>query len=247
MNRIELKNAEVSKAIKSLLNKTFPQTKFSVKYTAYSGGNHVDVEYNFGPSIKEVKNLVKPFEKGWFKSTENLYIDHVHNRIVELNGNIFILDGGVKFVHVNKSWPDSIAEIREMAKTIDWGFDEQETVLKIRKAYSLHDFKSSDIDPKSVSIFKKQNLDFKVASNEIGFNATQMEKPIESEVILEIVQYSEYSIAVFGATYAHASDLKKEGGRYNKFLTHPHTHEKAPGWIFKLSQREMIRTLLKIA
>jgi hypothetical protein len=69
----------------------------------------------------------------------------------------------------------------------------------------------------------------------------------EPIIKLEIVQYSKYSIAVFGANYMHIKELKEAGGRYNKNLTHSHTHDKGPGWIFKLNQREIVRNILKIA
>lgn len=59
---------------------------------------------------------------------------------------------------------------------------------------------------------------------------------------IEIVQYSSYSIAIFGNTKAWKDALKSKGGKYNAYLTHG--SDKKPGWIFPLAKRAEIETLL---
>lgn len=59
---------------------------------------------------------------------------------------------------------------------------------------------------------------------------------------LEIVDYSEKAIAVFGDTKAIKEQLKELGGRFNRSLNY--NGEKSAGWIFSKKQAEKVRELL---
>lgn len=59
---------------------------------------------------------------------------------------------------------------------------------------------------------------------------------------LEIVDYSEKAIAVFGETKAIKDELKKLGGKFNPALKY--NGEKRAGWIFSKKQAEKVRALL---
>lgn len=73
------------------------------------------------------------------------------------------------------------------------------------------------------------------------------EKPkLERITELQVLDYGEYSVAVFGPAWNSASDLKSLGGRYNKYLTHPHSKNKAAGWIFRKNQLEQVKQLLRL-
>jgi hypothetical protein len=63
---------------------------------------------------------------------------------------------------------------------------------------------------------------------------------------IEILDYTEYSIAVFGWTRFYSKELKEAGGTYNKYLKHPVYGKVMPGWIFRKKQREQIRQILKL-
>ena len=70
-------------------------------------------------------------------------------------------------------------------------------------------------------------------------------KPSEPVVIsegLEIVDYSEKAIAVFGNTKAIKDELKKLGGKFNPALKY--NGEKRAGWIFSKKQADKVRALL---
>ena len=62
---------------------------------------------------------------------------------------------------------------------------------------------------------------------------------------MEIVDYSEKAIAVFGETKAIKDELKKLGGKFNPALKH--NGEKRAGWIFSKKQAEKVRALLALA
>lgn len=59
---------------------------------------------------------------------------------------------------------------------------------------------------------------------------------------LEIVDYSEKAIAVFGETKAIKDELKKLGGKFNPALKH--NGKKRAGWIFSKKQADKVRALL---
>lgn len=70
-------------------------------------------------------------------------------------------------------------------------------------------------------------------------------KPSEPVVIsegLEIVDYSEKAIAVFGETKSIKDELKKLGGKFNPALKY--NGEKRAGWIFSKKQADKVRALL---
>jgi hypothetical protein len=247
MNKLELRGSEVCKPIRKILKDLFPDTKFSVRYKSYAGGNSVNVEYEFGPPESQVTELLKPFEQGSFCGMEDIYNFHSDDRKVIIGGEEFILDGGTKYLFVNKNWPSESVGIGAYAKTIEWGFDQMETVTKIRRSYLNHDFKTSAINIETFSVYKKPIVNGVMDEFPIGFNYKVVEKPMQEPSKLEMLHYSEFSVAVFGTDFSYAKDLKNAGGRYNKFLTHPSTNQKTPGWIFPASKKESVRNLLKIA
>ena len=66
-------------------------------------------------------------------------------------------------------------------------------------------------------------------------------EPVKAEG-LEIVDYSEKAIAVFGETKSIKDELKKLGGKFNPALKH--NGEKRAGWIFSKKQADKVRALL---
>lgn len=69
-------------------------------------------------------------------------------------------------------------------------------------------------------------------------------KEVEAVTVegLEIVDYSEKAIAVFGDTKAIKEQLKELGGRFNHSLNY--NGEKRAGWIFSKKQADKVRELL---
>lgn len=72
-------------------------------------------------------------------------------------------------------------------------------------------------------------------------NEAKTSEPIVMSEGLEIVDYSEKAIAVFGNTKAIKEQLKGLGGRFNPSLNY--NGEKRAGWIFSKKQAEAVREL----
>jgi len=60
--------------------------------------------------------------------------------------------------------------------------------------------------------------------------------------MIEIIDYSAYSIAVFGDTKIIKDKLKELGGRYNPYLTI--RDKKQAGWIFKKDMRDKVQDIV---
>ena len=73
-------------------------------------------------------------------------------------------------------------------------------------------------------------------------NDVKASEPVVTPEGLEIVDYSEKAIAVFGETKAIKDELKKLGGKFNPALKH--NGEKRAGWIFSKKQTDKVRALL---
>lgn len=64
--------AETAALIRVQLAKKFPGIKFSVRSSEYAGGSSVSVSYEFGPSAKQVEELVGAFESRGFDGSIDL-------------------------------------------------------------------------------------------------------------------------------------------------------------------------------
>lgn len=73
-------------------------------------------------------------------------------------------------------------------------------------------------------------------------NEAKISEPIATPEGLEIVDYSEKAIAVFGDTKAIKDQLKELGGRFNPSLKY--NGGKRAGWIFSKKQANKVRALL---
>jgi hypothetical protein len=65
--------ALTSKAIRTILKRVFPQTKFTVKCSNFAGGNSVHVKYADSIPERFVSDIVKQFEYGSFNGMIDLY------------------------------------------------------------------------------------------------------------------------------------------------------------------------------
>jgi flavodoxin len=67
----------------------------------------------------------------------------------------------------------------------------------------------------------------------------------EASASVQIVEYSDRSIAVFGDTKTIKEELKELGGRFNKYLKHD--GETKAGWIFPLKDRaDVVELIVKL-
>jgi len=89
-----------AKNIRRELKKAFPSVKFSVRSKSYSGGNHVDVEWIDGPTLKEVQSITNKYEKGQFDGMTDSYNYDKRNSWVDVFG-------GTKYLFTKRSYSDA--------------------------------------------------------------------------------------------------------------------------------------------
>lgn len=70
---------------------------------------------------------------------------------------------------------------------------------------------------------------------------TQITAPAE-KVQVEVVNYSEKAIAIFGDTKSIKDKLKDIGARYNPFLTH--NGNKTAGWILPVTKQQLLNSII---
>ncbi len=73
MPKIVNQAAQGAKEVKAELKKAFPTVKFNVSSKVYSGGSSIDIDWSFGPSIKEVKEISDRRQYGNFDGMTDSY------------------------------------------------------------------------------------------------------------------------------------------------------------------------------
>jgi len=73
MATIKNEAAQAAKELKKELTAKFPNVKFKVKSSVYSGGNSIDIDWSFGPSIKQVQELSARRQHGKFDGMTDSY------------------------------------------------------------------------------------------------------------------------------------------------------------------------------
>lgn len=218
-------------AIRSELKAKFPQTKFKVTSSNYSMGDSVDVSWGDGAAENEVKQILEKYQYGSFNGMEDMY--ESTNRRDDISQT--------KYLFCKRKVSDEIylTKLEEMKKTWD--------ILK----------DITDINATSQELFEYCRFwtarQFIYQQND-GFRKVDFspkEEPKEEPKIigeslkienLELINYSEKAVALFGDTKPLKDKLKALGGRFNPFLMN--SGEKMAGWIFaKTKQAELCQLL----
>lgn len=118
-----LKNgAEVSKRMKQELKEKFgKEVKFSVRYSSFSGGDSINVSWDFGPTVAQVDAIIQKYQYGYFDSQEETYKSD-ETRVVTPEGKIEDL-GGVKYVSASRDYR-TLAERASKDWNKDFGLTE---------------------------------------------------------------------------------------------------------------------------
>jgi len=125
--------------------------------------------------------------------------------------------------------------VRKIKSGVEKGllyFNLQESKNPILKKDTATEVKSVKITPEK--IVETQN---KVA-----------EPVLNNDIDLRLVNYSDKSVAVFGAsTYQFRKSLASVGGTFNKFLTNPDTKQREAGWIYSIRNKAELEKIIENA
>lgn len=217
--------------IRTELKKNFPNTKFSVRYSSFSGGDSYDIDWTDGPTTKQVDAIVKKYSDMHPDSySMGDYWDCVPSIFNALFGSV-----GYVMTHRDISEEAVGKVIEELEAT---GVNEEN--CKDYRAY-----KEGSEEQRLVARETPRNLN-EVArwichNKDLSIKVEQKQKkePVTVEAYdVRIIDYSEKSFAVVGNTRPIKEDLKRLGGRFNAKLNC------GCGWIFSNSRRAQVEELV---
>lgn len=212
----KLQTKDVAAKVRAFAKKNFPEFKFSItsRWSMYTDSLYIVLKS--GPCVPFIEGSRRA-ERGYMQTMSS-----VKGWETDLTPELFEALDGVTSYASSFRYDDSDG----MIDYFDTNF-----FLKIEVA---DDYKV--IEPKQ----KKESPKHGELSSEA--NEGKASDTVVTPESLEIVDYSEKAIAVFGETKAIKEELKKLGGKFNPALKY--NGEKRAGWIFSKKQAEKVRALL---
>lgn len=226
--------ATTKKNLVAELKNKFPKVKFSVKKEYY---NTYNVSWTNGPTQEEVSLVVDKFEG---------YVNDITGDFRDFSpSNFNRVFGSFKYVFARRELDLDLTELLSNLVALEgetakaYPNQTQELLYKILRQTS---FAAGAV---VTGIEQKSNYS---GSHEgmytILFESSKTTEESKKEVVivsgLELVQYSDKAVAVFGDTKAVKDALKALGGRFNPALTH--NGEKKCGWIFSKTKEAEIKS-----
>jgi hypothetical protein len=232
--KIKTISAQCAALIRQELKANFPQTKFKVTSSNYSMGDSVNVSWTNGAAHEQVEQLLAKYQYGRFNGMEDVYEstnrrdDIAQTKYLfcdrEISNEIYL----AKFEELKETW-EILREITDINATNNELFAFCNCWTARQFVYQRADgFRKVDFTPKEEP--KKEEI---------------KPAPQVFDNVVEIVNYSEKAIAVFGDTKPMKDKLKALGGRFNPFLNN--NGEKMAGWIFSKTKSTELYQLLNAA
>jgi hypothetical protein len=206
------------------LKKNFPAIKFSVKKEHYDCYN---VSWINGPTMNEVTKITNKYENSENDITGDFrdYAPSNFNRVF----------GGYKYVFENRHISDEINNLLPELITLLGNYTElypeqilRRIVDKVNIPVNATNFKIIRTSETCGQIEDFYNLTFEIPNQEIKKETTGD---------IQIINYSDKSIAVIGNTRDIKDTLKQMGGRFNFHLSC------GPGWIFPATKKDLLTKL----
>lgn len=220
----------------------------------YTANGWAGSNYDSKLSTKEIAAKVRAFAKKNFPcfkfsitSKWSMYTDSLYIEVKEGVCIPFIEDsrsaerGYMSTMNTVKGWEKDLTP--EMFKVLD-AVTTYANSFRYDDSDSMHDYFDTNF---YLSI--KVSDEYKVVEPKAKKSSVKAEKVEEAKEVeavtvegLDIVDYSEKAIAVFGDTKAIKDQLKELGGRFNPSLNY--NGEKRAGWIFSKRKADEVRELL---
>ena len=223
------------KNIRAELKHNFPNVKFSVRYSHYSGGNDYYVTWTDGPTLPQVGKIIKKYAYGKFDGMT----DSAWNEPTSFNS----LFGGVKYANGSRKisnegrqkikddiFPDLTEE-----NSASYDFSSKgENISQYVSRYGVENLKieeilnvaAADYDFTDYSTMKKVEVKKEIDISDI------------SDGDFGIIDYSEKSFVVVGNTKPIKDKLKEMGGRFNNKLSC------GCGWVFPIAKEDEVLDFL---
>lgn len=220
----------------------------------YTANGWVGSNYDSKLSTKEIAAKVRAFAKKnfpdfkfsvrseWSMYTNSMYVELKEGTCIPfVEGSRSAERGYMSTMNTVKGWEDELTP--EMFKVLN-AVTTYASSFRYDDSDGMQDYYDTNFYLKI-----KVSDEYKVVEPEAKKSSVKAEKVEEAKEVeavtvegLEIVDYSEKAIAVFGDTKAIKEQLKELGGRFNPSLNY--NGKKRAGWIFSKKKADEVRNLM---
>lgn len=228
----EYDHVTCGKNIRAELKKHWPNTKFTVRYKSFAGGDEYLVSWEDGATMKEVESVVKKFQNSHADETGD-YWDYDSSEFNELFG-------GVKYVMTSRSISDDVYnKVREelsdltdeQVRTQTYKCDKDDVMRVIMAGYAF------SVDDVVHQVARSRSWYVGATHKDMPDGVTE-KLPACGDFAVK--DYTEKSFCVVGDTKPIKDYLKEMGGRFNKKLY----SGTVAGWVFPIAVREEVEAFL---
>lgn len=220
----------------------------------YTANGWAGSNYDSKLSTKEIAAKVRAFAKKnfpgfkfsirteWSMYTDSMYIELKAGTCIPfIEGSRSAERGYMSTMSSVKGWENELTP--EMFKVLD-AVTTYASSFRYDDSDGMQDYYDTNFYLSIKVSDEYQVIEPKAKKSSIKTEKVEEAKEVESVAVegLEVVDYSEKAIAVFGDTKAIKEQLKELGGRFNPSLNY--NGEKRAGWIFSKKQADKVKELI---
>lgn len=220
----------------------------------YTANGWAGSNYDSKLSTKEIAAKVRAFAKknfpefkfsvrsDWSMYTDSMYIELKEGVCIPfVEGSRSAERGYMSTMSTVKGWENELTP--EMFKVLD-AVTTYASSFRYDDSDGMQDYYDTNFYLKIKVSDEYKVIEPKAKKSSVKAEKVEEAKEVEAVTVegLEIVDYSEKAIAVFGDTKAIKEQLKELGGRFNPSLNY--NGEKRAGWIFSKKQADKVKELI---
>lgn len=220
----------------------------------YTASGWAGSNYDSKLSTKEIAAKVRAFAKKnfpgfkfsvrseWSMYTDSMYIELKEGTCIPfVEGSRSAERGYMSTMSTVKGWEDELTP--EMFKVLD-AVTTYASSFRYDDSDGMQDYFDTNFYLKIKVSDEYKVVEPKAKKSSVKAEKAEEVKEVEAVTVegLEIVDYSEKAVAVFGETKAIKDQLKELGGRFNPSLNY--NGEKRAGWIFSKKQADKVKELI---
>lgn len=220
----------------------------------YTANGWAGSNYDSKLSTKEITAKVRAFAKKnfpefkfsvrseWSMYTDSMYIELKEGTCIPfVEGSRSAERGYMSTMSTVKGWEDELTP--EMFKVLD-AVTTYASSFRYDDSDGMQDYYDTNFYLKIKVSDEYKVVEPKAKKSSVKAEKAEEVKEVEAVTVegLEIVDYSEKAVAVFGETKAIKEQLKELGGRFNPSLNY--NGEKRAGWIFSKKQADKVEELI---
>lgn len=220
----------------------------------YTANGWAGSNYDSKLSTKEIAAKVRSYAKKnfpdfkfsvrseWSMYTDSMYIELKEGTCIPfVEGSRSAERGYMSTMNTVKGWEKDLTP--EMFKVLD-AVTTYASSFRYDDSDGMQDYYDTNFYLSIKVSDEYQMVEPKAKKSSVKAEKVEEAKEVEAVTVegIEVVDYSEKAIAVFGDTKAIKEQLKELGGRFNPSLNY--NGEKRAGWIFSKKQADKVKELI---